>query len=431
MKEKMTFCAVGDCFVTRRLPDRDKSFLKVRNIINMAQARIMNLETVIQDRINAPGAFSGGTWAYTSSGTIADMMDYGFNMANIANNHTLDYLYGGLEDTMYNLDKYSMPYAGAGRNLSEASRPVFLDCPGGRTALICATSSFHESWIAGNTRKDMPGRPGVNPLREVMTYYLNDEEIKFLKDIAEKTGINAYDDLIRKEGFLPELKDDTFLLGKYKFVKGDGPRAKSEPDENDMKRIIKSIERASYQADHVIVSIHSHQMGEDKDKPADFFDKAACRFIDSGACAVIGHGPHVLRGIRIYKGCPIFYSLGNFIFQSESIERLPSDFYEKYGLGPDDDVNDALSKRSGNGKKGLTVNSKVYRSIIPIWTMKNGKLTDIKLFPIELGFGLPGHRSGWPEISQDINILKELQGLSEVFSTKIDIVNGIGKIVLE
>jgi len=34
--------------------------------------------------------------------------------------------------------------------------------------------------------------------------------------------------------------------------------------------------------------------------------------IDAGADAVVGHGPHVLRGIEFYRGKPIFYSLGNF-----------------------------------------------------------------------------------------------------------------------
>lgn len=35
--------------------------------------------------------------------------------------------------------------------------------------------------------------------------------------------------------------------------------------------------------------------------------------LDAGADAVVGHGPHVLRGVEFYKGKPIFYSLGNFL----------------------------------------------------------------------------------------------------------------------
>ena len=35
--------------------------------------------------------------------------------------------------------------------------------------------------------------------------------------------------------------------------------------------------------------------------------------IDAGADAVVGHGPHVLRGMEFYRGRPIVYSLGNFL----------------------------------------------------------------------------------------------------------------------
>jgi len=35
--------------------------------------------------------------------------------------------------------------------------------------------------------------------------------------------------------------------------------------------------------------------------------------IDAGADAVVGHGPHVLRGVEFYRGHPIVYSMGNFL----------------------------------------------------------------------------------------------------------------------
>ena len=52
--------------------------------------------------------------------------------------------------------------------------------------------------------------------------------------------------------------------------------------------------------------------------PADFIPIFARAVIDAGADVFVGHGPHVLRGIEIYKGKPIFYSLSNFIFQNET-----------------------------------------------------------------------------------------------------------------
>ncbi|CAH8247897.1 CapA family protein [Paenibacillus melissococcoides] len=82
------------------------------------------------------------------------------------------------------------------------------------------------------------------------------------------------------------------------------------------------------------MSIHAHQpQGRSFERPAGFVVEFARLCIDEGAHAVVGHGPHIVRGIKVYKDRPIFYSLGNFIFQNDSFLREPADFFQKYGLG--------------------------------------------------------------------------------------------------
>nr|WP_318528309.1 CapA family protein [Mesorhizobium sp. ZC-5] len=49
-------------------------------------------------------------------------------------------------------------------------------------------------------------------------------------------------------------------------------------------------------------------------EPPDYQQSFARKMIDAGADAYVGHGPHLPRGIEIYKGRPIFYSLGNFFY---------------------------------------------------------------------------------------------------------------------
>ena len=68
----------------------------------------------------------------------------------------------------------------------------------------------------------------------------------------------------------------------------------------------------------MIATIHAHQ-GDSvlqsflfEDHPPDFLVELAHQSIDNGADAFVGHGPHILRGIEIYKGKPIFYDLGEF-----------------------------------------------------------------------------------------------------------------------
>ncbi len=68
------------------------------------------------------------------------------------------------------------------------------------------------------------------------------------------------------------------------------------------------------------------------DLPPEEVKDFAHKVIDAGADAYLGHGPHVMRGIEIYKGKPIFYSLGNFVFQSTLIRRQPSDLFDLWGL---------------------------------------------------------------------------------------------------
>jgi len=50
-------------------------------------------------------------------------------------------------------------------------------------------------------------------------------------------------------------------------------------------------------------------------------------FVDAGACAVIGHHPHIVRGMEIYKGSLIAYSLGNFLFPQLEGAALPDPFW--------------------------------------------------------------------------------------------------------
>lgn len=430
--KQMSFAATGDSFITRRLPSRGaEGFREVAALLSQAEFRFTNLEVTAHRFEGFPFAFSGGTWAIAPPEVLTDLQAYGFNIMAWANNHTMDYGYGGLEATRRYLDQYGIAHAGVGLNLAEASQPTYLECPGGRVALIAATSTFHESWAAGEQRPDMAGRPGVNPLRYTTTYHLPEEALGHLQEIAGMIPINAEHNLNVKEGFAVDPQDGGVRFGSYLFRPGSEASCTTAPLEKDWQRIRRAISEARRQSDYVVVSIHSHEMsGEDKKKAAMFLETFSRRCIDEGADAVIGHGPHVLRGIEIYRNRPIFYSLGNFIFQNETVSRLPADFYEKYGLGHEHGVADALDTRKENNTKGLGVNPYVWESVIPLWKMEGGELTEIALHPVELGFGRPRYERGWPVLSGRTEILEHLQKLSEPYGTKIVIDGNVGRVRL-
>ncbi len=428
MTNKLSLVATGDSFITRRLVKNEK-FNDLASIIQAGDVRFTNLEITCHRFEGYPSAISGGTWAIAPPEVLGDLKDYGFNILNWATNHTMDYLYGGLEATKKYIEEFGFVHAGVGEHLKEASSPKYLETASGRIALIAVTSTFADFWIAGEQRPDMKGRPGVNPLRVEKTFIVKEERLEQLKSIARLTNINAEHNLAVKEGFVNSHDDKTFVFGEYRFVAGGEEGMKTDPVQEDMNRVKNAISEAKRQADYVLVSIHSHEMaGDDKSKPAQFLETFSRNCIDAGAHAVIGHGPHILRGIEIYKNRPIFYSLGNFIFQNETVSSLPADFYFKYDLNHEHNVADALDKRTNNNTKGLGVNPYVWESVIATWTMEDEELRELTLYPIELGFGLPRYSRGWPELSQKTSILEHLQNLSAPYGTRIEIEGSVGKI---
>lgn len=432
MSTVMTFTATGDSFITRRLPSlHAESFRQLSSLIQQAEVRFTNLEVTTHRYEGIPAAVSGGTWAVAPPEVLEDIRAYGFNLLSWANNHTLDYSIEGLRAMKRYLDHYGFVHAGAGDNLAEASQPKYLDCPSGRVALIAVTSTFHDSWVAGDQRPDMIGRPGINPLRYSTTYRLPSDQLEQLRNIAKGIGINAKHEQRVKEGYAVASDDGQVLFGDYRFAEGTMPGYTTKPLERDVQRIHKAIKEAERSADYVLVSLHAHEMaGDDKSAPAEFIKTFSRSCIDAGAHAVIGHGPHILRGIEIYKQRPIFYSLGNFIFQNETVTALPADFYEKYGLDHTHGVADAFDKRTNGDTKGLGVNKLAWETIVPFWSMEDGYVKEIRLYPVELGYGMSRYQRGWPKPSENINILEHLQQISAPFQTKIDMNGSVGIIRL-
>ena len=78
--------------------------------------------------------------------------------------------------------------------------------------------------------------------------------------------------------------------------------------------------------DYVVVNIH---WGTEKETYPDGSQRdLAHRIIDAGADAVIGHHPHVLQGIELYKSGVIAYSLGNFIFGGNGRSTYDTGLFE-------------------------------------------------------------------------------------------------------
>lgn len=424
--------AAGDSMVFRRFPGEYEGFKELKDFIAKGDMRFFNLETTVHDFETFGNELSGGSWFCAEPRVLSDMHNFGFNILTTANNHALDYGVDGLIKTLEYVKKEDFPASGTGKNLAEASAPAYLDTLAGRFALLSCTTSYTPGSTAGEQTRYMEGRPGVNAIGSTTTYKVKEEDIETIRRIALETGINGAADISRKEGYLPPLPESVAMLGSVRFEKGEESGKSTKLNKRDLDRMVNAVKDARFFADYVAVSIHSHEIKfVSKEEPAEHFEALAHALIDAGADVIIGTGPHLIRPIEIYNGKPIFYSIGDFILQNETMKFVPDGMYLKQGMTGNENMCDMYDKRSDGGKKGLYYTRKMFEAIVPFWEVKDGKLTEITLMPIDLGFGEPRSTGGLPRPAFDKGIIERLAEMSKPYGTEITIdENGFGKVKL-
>ena len=419
----MKFTAVGDAIIQRRIQRDFLGYAELTPFISQGDARFFNLETTLNREGECYASqFSGGTYLRTYPEVLSDLRHFGFNMTSFNNNHTLDFSYPGMFKTLDTLEESRIVHSGVGYNHALASAPSYLDTNEGRVALISVNTSFHPTMMAGNQNGKYPGRPGVNGLRVEEKLTVDHEDFIFIKKLADKMKINAENEISRKEGYLSALPDKFAEFGDKKFELGEKTCRRLYLNEVDMARIEKSIYEASFAADYVIVSIHSHEIeGESKEEVPSFLSEFSRRAIDTGADAIIGHGPHLLRPIEIYNDKPIFYSLGDFILELYSVGSAPADFFEQWGLDKDGTVRDLLRVRSRDFTVGLMEDRRMTESVIPLWEMNGEKLSSLTLMPIEIVTEGKKSEIGLPRKAKNYEMIDRLSEMSSKYGIKMTI----------
>jgi len=419
-KDETVFAVTGDSIINRRLskaatPSNEPLF----NLIRKADVAFTNFETLIHD-FTTPGAQqSGGTYMGSPRFVTDELAWAGFDLLGMANNHTNDYGVDGMRSTVAALSKTDFVFAGVGENLALARKPGYLDTPKGRVALISVSSSFPSAIIARAQRKDMPGRPGLNPLRHTVTYTVPQETYDTIQTLAGSGGSNM--------GEAPS----GLTFGGARYVVGNEIRINSKADPRDIAELQASVRDADQQADWVVISIHAHESAtpSDRSRPAEFVVEFAHAMIDAGADMVIGHGHHMLRGIEVYKGKPIFYSMANFIFENDLVALQPADNYEKTDLPETALPSDYYSKRSKNDTIGFPADRRNWQSVVAEVVYANDRtLKEVRLHPVALGFGQSRTKRGQPypaPESEAAQIFKDLTELSAPYGTSLTTKNGV------
>ncbi len=131
-------------------------------------------------------------------------------------------------------------------------------------------------------------------------------KLQVIRRKSLKIGILAYSDM-PSDGVV-RLSDRPTIAGL-------------EPDELEAQ-----IKSASRQCDTLVVSFHWGV--EYMKKPTEHQQAIARQCIDAGADLIIGHHPHVLQPTEVYKGKPIIYSAGSFVWDSRIFGANKSAIYE-------------------------------------------------------------------------------------------------------
>lgn len=436
MKEQpnIRIALTGDSIIARRISvHNDEPTTALYEKLREADVRFTNLEVLPNDFKGHPAARSDGAHFAAHSYVLDDLKELGFNLLSCANNHCLDYGVDGLLTTIEEIEKRGFSYAGVGKNLTEARMPVYHDVPGGTVAMLSATSTFFIEDQAGEARSEVQGRPGSNPLKFDVEYQVTEEQMKVIKEVDEQLGFGEHRREFIRLGFgappadpdIYQFEDSNFRVAgtlAASFRVGDEPKVISRPNEKDLNDIIKWVREAKSRADVVIMSLHAHEQSITREHPAEFIREFAHRIIDEGADVVAIHGPHLIRGMEMYKGKPIFYSLANFIGHNELVYKLPQDSYNRFKVDASMTPSEIFHKRSDGGKKGFPGSALYWQSFMPVCHFKDGKLNEIEILPVGLTRGDTPHHRGRPYLAtgeQGREIMKKLDDLSKEFGTDL------------
>ncbi|WP_407189988.1 CapA family protein [Bradyrhizobium centrosematis] len=422
-----TMVAVGDLIATRPLTKyQGAGFAAVVKILQNADVTFGNMETNIFDIRSfkgSPEAEYGGAYHVSLPELGPDLRAMGFNILGRANNHALDWGLEGMRETSQALDQSGIVHAGAGESLAQAGAARFLETPRGRVSLVSFASTFTPLSRAADPAGEAPGRAGVNTLRLAKTTIVLPEMLESLRRIR-----NAL------PGFKSHREDPKrVVLSGVTYKTGDSINYSYEADPRDLAKIVRNVRQGKQFSDFCIVTNHGHQPGNWCQEPPDYEQSLAQGLIDAGADAYVGHGPHQLRGIEIYKNRPILYGLGNFIIDDL---RTPvgADMYAAYDKDPQTDTDAEVTAsemtRGYETEPGFS-DPVFYESIVAASRFEQNQLVELRLYPIELDRSKRLANRGVPRRAhgpQAIAILERLQKLSKPFGTQIAIVDDVGVI---
>ncbi|MBI4332828.1 MAG: CapA family protein [Chloroflexi bacterium] len=259
---------------------------------------------------------------------VKSLLFAGFQVVAHASNHCFDYGPDALLETIEVLRRNNLQVIGVGKDIAEARQPAIVERKGVKVGFLDYNSVLPVEYEARE------GKAGCNPIR-VSTYYEAQE-----------------------------------------YQAGTPPKVITVPNEGDVRLMEEDIRKLRSQVDVLVLVLHwgIHAI---PGVLATYQPAVGYRAIDAGADIIIGHHAHLVKGIEVYKGKAIFYSVGNFAQETPHHLKPPpgafvkrmSGVYRKYEVesgserysGPHDKAYSMMVKCIA-GKQGIAG-----VSFVPVW----------------------------------------------------------------
>ncbi len=204
------------------------------------------------------------------------LRELSIDVANIANNHALDYGIAGLRETLEALRAAGIASVGAGRDLAEALQPAIVEAKGVRVGFLGFASTLPPGFAAGEDR------PGIAPIRVCSSFRIDPISL------AEQPGIAPWVQTIS----VPE----------------------------DVDRAVAQVRGVRSEVDCLVLHLHwgipNGWCAAFQGPLADYQRPLAHALITAGADLIVGHHPHAIHGIERCGRGLVAYSLGHFLFHA-------------------------------------------------------------------------------------------------------------------
>ena len=239
-----------------------------------------NLEGAVSEPLPALPGKAGELNVLKMRPVVCDALkEAGFHTVTLANNHAMDFGDEGMLQTLANLDRVGITPFGGGRDIANARKPAIIERDGVKVAFLAYCSVYTPGSAPAGENK-----PGI-------------------VTIPVRTSYEIPAGILSNPGGLP--------------------RVITTAHEADVEKMREEVKRAREIANIVVVNFHwgLTQRGSwpsagvpVEERPfyvLNYQEDLGRAAIDVGADLVVGHHPHRLQGVELYKGKLICYSVGN------------------------------------------------------------------------------------------------------------------------